>query len=278
MTQISPSSCPHPCPVRDSANSQELTQCLKGSWKQGRGREVIPRAPIYHFGLGWLLLHPYSLPQSREGMSYHPTILTELLKNIRLFLSRNNPMGSLEVGGFLIKFSCGPLKWTHVKSLLVEVALGSRWTRQQPPPSPALPPLIYCTQSPPVRWAQLFTTQPTWEPLGSLLMPEKGTKHPHICHLLKSSMSLGEFDSAIIRAIWRVRLWHFPDSPNKFAKFCLYLPKKLEKQAREPGGLKTMRAICVLLRVLCVSNEKEQCWTRTMMCHNHEVLGSKMTG
>lgn len=67
---------------------------------------------------------PCSPPNSqpREGMSTSwPAISTELLKDVRVFLPRNNPGGSLEVWGFPIKCPCGSLKRTQVKSLLVEV-------------------------------------------------------------------------------------------------------------------------------------------------------------
>lgn len=59
--------------------------------------------------------------------TYYPIILTEPLKDIRLFLSRNNPLGSLEMWGFPIKFPCGSLKWTQLKSLLVEVRVMWHW-------------------------------------------------------------------------------------------------------------------------------------------------------
>lgn len=135
MTQIPPppQAGPHPCTFRNSANSQDLTRCLKGSWKQGRGGEVILRAPIYWFALGWVLPMPsgksflsvllpslLSFPSQGGNVYYYPTPLTELLKDTRLFLSRNNPVGGLEVWGFPIKFPCSSLKWTQVKSLLVE--------------------------------------------------------------------------------------------------------------------------------------------------------------
>lgn len=77
-------------------------------------------------------------------MSIHyPAILTELPGDTGLLLPENNPVGSLEEGGFPVTFPWGSLKWTKL-NLCLESQMswdGARWTRLLPGPLPGPPPL-----------------------------------------------------------------------------------------------------------------------------------------
>lgn len=138
-------------------------------------------------------------------------------------------------------------------------------------------PLYHRAQSEPARQAQQFTDPATQEPLGSLLEQEKCTKHPpHSCQLVRSSMTPGE--SVLC-------CHHSKSGEYAFGTSQTVPPSSRSSQLctcsgrDRTGGLGASDCeSCLLFHVLCISNDKGQCWPRARICPSHEVLGVKVTG
>lgn len=91
---------------------------------------------------------------------HYPAILTELPGDTGLLLPENNPVGSLEEGGFPVTFPWGSLRWTELNRCLESQVSwdGAGWTRKQPPPlpSPASLRIIVTRASQPGRGSRVY--------------------------------------------------------------------------------------------------------------------------
>lgn len=128
--------------------------------------------------------------------------------------------------------------------------------------------------SPPARQGWQFISPATWEPLGSLPVQGKFTRHPlYTCQLLRSSMSPGESVICHHSNLGSMLL----ASDRECYLVCGVLSFVLAQGETGLGASWPQTQSYLLLHVLCISNDEEQYWPRARMCPNHEVLRGGVT-